>query len=180
MSSQTLSTIMGSAPAWDNFVVPFDQLLNVTGSLVAMPANQLVQHLAQLSWETPIVMGAVLNDDPSNITILNLPHSYPHGVVAQVNLDGNIYAFVGGRFDDAVPVHIPAAGLGLVAVTSHHDPATLRTKLNTPANVTDGLRNPIAAAHANAQALAIRHAMVFPTQLAAVLQAQVVCSIPQF
>ena len=57
----------------------------------------------------------ILNDDPSNITILNIPRSYPRGVVAQVNLDGNIYAFVGGRSNDAVPVHIPDAGLESVA-----------------------------------------------------------------
>jgi len=85
---------MGSAPAWDNYVVPFDQLLNITGPLVATPANQLLQHLAQLSLETPIVMGAVLHNDPNNITILNIPRSYPRGVVAQANLDGNIYGFV--------------------------------------------------------------------------------------
>jgi len=130
--------------------------------------------------ETPIVIGAVLNDDPSNITILNLPRSYPRGVVAQANLDGNIYAFVGGSSTDTVPVHIPAAGLESVAITSHRDPATLCTELNTPANVTNGLRNPIAAAHANAQVLTVQRAMVFPTELAAVLQAQAVYSIPQF
>jgi len=161
-------------------VVPFDQLLNVTGPVVATPANQLVQHLAQLSLETPIVMGAVLNNDPSNITILNIPCSYPRGVVAQVNLDGNTYAFLGARSNDAVPVPIPDAGLESVAITSHWDPATLCTELNTPANVTDGLQNPIAAAHANAQALTVRRAMVFPTELAGVLQAQAVHSIPQF
>ena len=75
MSSQTLSTIMGSAPAWDNYVVPFAQLLNITGPLVATPPDQLLQHLAQLSLETPIVMGAVLHDDPENITILNIPRT---------------------------------------------------------------------------------------------------------
>jgi len=144
---------MGSAPAWDNYVVPFDQLLNVTGPLVATPANQLVQQLTQLSLETPIVIGTVLNNNPSNITILNIPRSYPRGVVARVNLDGNVYAFMGGRSDNVAPVHIPDVGLESVAITSHWDQATLRTKLNTPANVTDGLRNPIALAHANAQAL---------------------------
>jgi len=77
MSSQTLSTIMGSAPVWDNYVVPFNQLLNSAGPLVATPANQLIQHLAQLSLETPIIMGAILHDDPNNITILNIPRSYP-------------------------------------------------------------------------------------------------------
>jgi len=125
-------------------------------------------------------MGAILNDDPNNITILNIPRSYPQGVVAQANLDGNIYAFLGGSSTDAVPVHIPAVGLESVAVTSHRDPATLRTELNTPSNVTDGLRNPIAPAHANAQALTVRRAMVFPTELAAALQAQAVYCIAQF
>jgi len=95
-------------------------------------------------------------------------------------LDGNIYAFVGGSSTDAVPVHIPAAGLESVAVTSHRNPVTLHAELNTPADVTNGLRNPIALAHANAQALTVRRTMVFPTELATVLQAQAVYSIAQF
>ena len=127
MSSQTLSTIMSTAPAWDNYVVPFDQLLNITGPMVVTPELQLLQHLAQLSLETPIIMGAVLLDDPNNITILNIPRTYPRGLVAQANLDGNIYAFVGESTTNAVPVYIPAAGLESIAITSHRDPATLRT-----------------------------------------------------
>jgi len=122
----------------------------------------------------------VLEDDPSNVTILNLPSSYPRGVVAQANLDGNINPFVGGRSNDDVPVHIPAAGLEPIAIARHGDSETLRVELNIPANVTNEPRNPIPAGHANPQALTVQHAMVFLTELAAMLQAQVVCSMPQF
>jgi len=61
-----------------------------SNTLVATPPDQLLQHLAQLSLETPIVMGTILHGDPENITILNIPRAYPRGVVAQANLDGNI------------------------------------------------------------------------------------------
>ena len=73
MSSDTLSTVMGTAPAWDNYVIPFNQLLSITGPLVVTPELQLLQHLAQLSLESPTVMGAALADDPTNITMLNIP-----------------------------------------------------------------------------------------------------------
>ena len=180
MSSTTFATLLGTAEAWTNPDVSFANLLTITGPTVATADADLLRHVAALSLDSPVMLAAVLANDPSCITILNLPRVFHQGLVPQAPLDNNVFAFVGTSPDDATPVHLRDDAMTPVLVDGHTDATVLRTELNTAANVTDGLRNIIPAGHVTAQAYTVCRVLVLPLEFAAAFQASVSYTITQF
>jgi len=116
--------------------------LSITGPVLPTVALQLLQHLATLSLETRIFLGAVLKDDQSNIAIINHYQSPP--IFTQLKRPycssepGQQHLwFCGSRPDDAVSVYNPVAGVESIAMAGHSGVDTLCVELNTPANVTN-------------------------------------------
>lgn len=173
MSGTDFPTLYGTDTAWATPAAPFTDILAITGPLLGTAAAALLQRVATMSLDTPVTLAAVLTDDPTNITIINIPRTYTAGVTARPTLDDQVFGFVGTTTGDATPIHLVAAAFQAVNVDGHDDAAVLRTELDTAANVTDGRRNHIAAGQPHAAALTVRRVMLLPVEMAAAVSANI-------
>jgi len=135
---------------------------SATGVAAAASSAAVLHRVAQLSTRTKIMVALVSQEDPSMITMIQLPSQHPCDLIA-TPMDGEVCGLLGNFANSVMPIWCPPAMFDVIQVTAlatHAAACTAIATNPTPA----GLNAHVADGAPNSALETTRRSLVIPLE----------------